>query len=542
MAPRKVQTRKQTKKQNEESQFRAGTSESNIKINGSSRSKRKPTIVSNEQTTHDVDHHVIFSFHDNSLDDIVESMQTNAKPKNSKAKNSKPTTVEVTNENLPNSPIVQADTGSKIVETQNGENSDDKVSETENEIISPKKKTKKRATNKVQKPRKKNAEQQKTLEKLMQKFQRDKTDSTKGNCLIEACRSDSICWRPSNLKRHLMQVHVKEYEKMFTEEVNEDKAAKIELFNAVQDAVAMVTLDGLPFAALNSSGVQGYVAARLKALSKSGYKITINRKNIREEIEKVSRIVENRISEEMAGQLVCLYFDICSKGTLSVLGVNASYDVDDETVCRSLGIYQIDVRHNSVNLADMVYDILKKFNVPLNHVLAMVSDNARNAVCTVEVLDLVANSGSNTNVDFEEDTDNGMYSENDDDDDIIGEENEAEMRRIVDNAHRLNQLMDDLGEEIVRLNDKIFLINHIGCGTHTLQLALNDAIKDSNIDTMFDEARNICNDMRSQIVMIEYRKLNGHKKLPPMDNATRWNSRYIMVKSIFINLFIFIQV
>lgn len=98
------------------------------------------------------------------MDDIVESMQTNAKPKNSKAKNSKPTTVEVTNENLPNSPIVQADTESKIVETQNGENSDDKVSETENEIISPKKKTKKRATNKVQKPRKKNAEQQKTLE------------------------------------------------------------------------------------------------------------------------------------------------------------------------------------------------------------------------------------------------------------------------------------------------------------------------------------------------------------------------------------------
>lgn len=252
----------------------------------------------------------------------------------------------------------------------------------------------------------------KTLDKLMQKFHRDKTDLTKGNCMIKECRSNPITWRPSNLKRHLKQMHAKEYEKLFVDEVNEEKANKIELFNAVQDAVAMITVDGLPFAALDSPGLKGYISARLNALSRFGFKININRKSILDEVEKVSRVIENRISAEMAGRFVCIYFDICTKGTLSVLGVNATYDLDDETVCRSLGIYQINVRHNSVNLANMLYDILIKFSIQLNYVFAMVSDNAKNAVSTADVLDLVATSGCN----LSEEGDNDVYFENDYDD------------------------------------------------------------------------------------------------------------------------------
>lgn len=118
---------------------------------------------------------------------------------------------------------------------------------------------------------------------------------------------------------------------------------------------------------------------------------------------------------------------------------------------------------------------------------------------------------------------------------FLGEENEAEFQNIANNVHKFDQLLDDLNQEIIRSSDKIAIINHINCGTHTLQLAVNNAIKDSNIDIILNEAKEICNDMRSQVAMIEYRKLNGNKKLPPMENATRWNSRYIMVKKKFLN-------
>lgn len=405
-------------------------------------------------------------------------------------------------------------------------------SESDTEAAPPKKKVMRKSTNKIPKPRKKNAEQQKTLDILVEKFQRDTIDSAKGKCLIEGCRSNALSWKPSNLKRHLLQMHQPVYKQLFVEEIDKEKAARIELLNTVLDAVTMVTIDGLPFAALNSAGVKGFVSARLNALGKLGYKISINRKNILFEIEKVSYAIENRISAEMAGKLVCVYFDICTKGTLSVLGVNATYDADDETVCRSLGIYQIDVRHNAVNLANMNFDILSKFNVQLLQVFAMVSDNARNAVNTAEVLDFVANSANECDDSKEDD----IYYDGDVDDDIIGEENDVELRKIINNAHKFDQLLDDLGNEIRSTNNKIVLINHINCGTHTLQLAVNDAIRDSNIESIFAKAKDLCNDMRSQVVMIEYRKLNGHKKLPPMDNATRWNSRFIMVKQ---NVYLF---
>lgn len=208
--------------------------------------------------------------------------------------------------------------------------------------------------------------------------------------------------------------------------------------------------------------------------------------------------------------------------------MNASYDVNDETVCRSLGINQINLRHNAVNLALIVYDILRKFNVLLNYVFAMISDNAKNAVSTADVLDFVASSNVDSNIDSIEETHDDTYSQSDEDE-LLGDENDIEMKKIMDNAHRFDELLDDMSQDIVRTNDKMVHINHINCGTHTLQLAVNDAIKDSNIEDIWSKARQICIDMRTQIVMIEYRKLLGNKKLPPMDNATRWNSRFVMV-------------
>lgn len=388
---------------------------------------------------------------------------------------------------------------------------------------------KKNAAPKAKKPRKRNEEQQQTLDKLMQKFRRDIADSNKANCLIEDCKSDSITWRPFNLKRHLKQMHSKEYVKLFAEEFDDEKSAQIELFNVVQDAVELITINGMPFSILNSSGMRGFITSRLNALSKSGYKISINRANILEEVEKVSEIVRNRIKAEMAGNLICVMIDICTKGTLSVLGINATYDVNDETVCRSLGIIPMDVRHNAVNIAVMVYDILKDFNVSLEWVFALCSDNAKNTRNSSEVLDLVANSITDSHNDSNEAAAiDDTYLQSDEEE--IGEENEAELRKIMDNAHQFDQLISDISKDVILANDKVVMINHINCGTHTLQLAVNDALEDSNTKATFDEAKEICLAMRTQVVLIEFRKLVGKKTLPPIDNVTRWNSRYVMVK------------
>lgn len=389
----------------------------------------------------------------------------------------------------------------------------------------------KRAKPAKRKPKKKNPEEQKTLERLLQTFQRDVV-TKKGNCLVPDCRSANLTWQPYNLKRHLKQMHTQKYNVLFPEEANSEKSAEIELFNAVQDAVELVTVNGMPFSMLSSSGMRGYIDARLKVLRSTGYHISINRSNIVVEIEKVSKHIENEIKAEMAGKLICLMFDIATKATLSVIGINATYMVGWKVVCRSLGIIQVDVRHNAINLAAIIYDVVSKFEVPLDHVFVVVTDNAKNVVNSATILDFIANSRANTNDECEDSNDEDAVADrwlNDEDDDdylnSIGEENENEIENIL----RSTGLLNDIADDIIRRNEDIVLVNHINCGTHTLQLGVNDGINDSNIGQIMSKAREICISLRTQVVMIEFRKMTGKKILPPLPNDTRWNGDYIMV-------------
>lgn len=379
------------------------------------------------------------------------------------------------------------------------------------------------------KPKRKNPEEEKMLEKLMQTFKRDVV-TKKGTCLVENCRSDQITWRPFNLKKHLRQMHTKEFSKLFTGEVDSEKSAEIELFNVVQDAVALVTVNGMPFSVLNASGMRGFINARIKALHLKGYHVSINRTNIVEEIEKVSKHIENAIKLEMSGKFICLMFDIATKATLSVLGINATYMVGWKVVCRSLGIVQINVRHNAVNLAAIIYEIVAKFGVSLDQVFVLVTDNARNVVNSATVLDLVANSRTNmenngTNENNSDDIADCCLSDFEEDNDLIGEENDIELQNIM----RSSGLLDEIADDIVRSNDSIVAVNHVNCGTHTLQLGVNDGISDSNIGPTMNKAKEICIALRSQVVMIEFRKIAEEKIVPPLPNDTRWNGEYIMV-------------
>lgn len=198
--------------------------------------------------------------------------------------------------------------------------------------------------------------------------------------------------------------------------------------------------------------------------------------------------------------------------------MNANYTVDCETVCPSLGIVQIDERHNAVNVADLLYDILAKYEVPLDHVFAITTDNGKNVVNSATVLDLIANSITNN---IAEDSDHID----------IHESNEEELRDVMEYAYDYTETLNEIAQNIVRTNDQILLINHINCSTHTLQLAVNDGLAKSNAIQVLDEAKEIYIAMRTEIVMIEFRKIKGKKLLPPMDNNTRWNSRYLVVPS-----------
>lgn len=217
-------------------------------------------------------------------------------------------------------------------------------------------------------------------------------------------------------------------------------------------------------------------------------------------------------------------FDMCTVSTLAVLGVNVTFMSGSTVVCRTLGMIEIKERHTAINLADMVYNILAEFDVPLVNVFSITTDNAKNATNTSEVLNLVANSGDSGNEITDEDIfDVGFEQESFDFG--IDLENEAELQQIIDNAAAHAQLMQEMARTVFCQNKSIVLINQVNCGTHTFQLSINDALNDTNANGTIAKVHEMC-------LLYELRKLDKRTILPPLDNATRWNSKYIMVNNI----------
>lgn len=253
-------------------------------------------------------------------------------------------------------------------------------------------KTNKQAPLKQRAPRKRKLrpEDERTLNILSEKFYRDQNGA---RCQIPNCKSKQLkSTKTANLKRHIMQVHPNTYAKIFPNEVSAKVQAELDAFSMVQDAIEMVTINGYACSVLSSSGMQGFIKSRLKALRQEGISVSVDRSSIMKKVAEESEMIKKQIAQEVKGKTVSIMFDVCTIAALSVLGVQAVYMKDDDVVCRSLGTIQIEERHTSVNLANMVFDILSQFEISLPKVLSVTTDTAKNATATTDVLNFVASS------------------------------------------------------------------------------------------------------------------------------------------------------
>lgn len=400
----------------------------------------------------------------------------------------------------------------------------------DSEIDHQHRKTKKPVPVKTRAPKKRKLrpEDERTLKILSEKF-RDGQDGAV--CQVPSCSKTMKCNKPSNLKRHLSKLHPNIYANLFPHEVSEKKQNELEAFNTVQDAIEMVTINGYPFVMLNASGMQGFIKSRLQSIRTAGHSVFINRYEIVKQVAAESQLIKERIAKELKGKTISLMFDVCTIATLSMLGVHAVFMEGEEAIVRSLGTIQIEKRHTSVNLADMVFDILAKFNVTLPQVLSITTDTAKNAIATSEVLNLVVNN--NDKSDGDSIADDSIFDVDPDDDGELDFgldiENELELQKVIDNLATQTKLVEEMASNIAVQSTSIEVINQINCGTHVLQLAINAAIDESTSKDTIAMVHDMCILLRTQVVMIEVRKLKCKVILPPLDNATRWNSKYTMV-------------
>lgn len=409
---------------------------------------------------------------------------------------------------------------------QSAENLSDSVHVVENDVLAeapPPKRRKKEAEIKSRK-RKLRPEDERALQILAEKFH---CDSNGAVCQVNSCTSKPMkSTRPANLKRHLFQRHPNEYANLFPNEVNRKKQAELESFNMLQDCIELVTVNGYPYYMLEASGMQGFMKPRLQNIRSEGYVLNVNRHTIVQEVARESNLVRDYIKKEMKAKIISIMFDVCTIATLSMLGVNAVFMKNNTVVCRSLGTIQIMERHTAVQLANMLYDILAEYDIPLQNVFSVTSDTAKNATATSTVLNLVGSSST-----FDESDGCGEVSVLNESNFGIDIENEAELQKVIDNVAAHTELVSEMAQNIASKNDQIVLINQINCGTHVFQLSVIGALKESNAKTTIEKAHNMCILLRTQVIMIEIRKLDESIIVPPLKNTTRWNTDFTMVCS-----------
>lgn len=108
----------------------------------------------------------------------------------------------------------------------------------------------------------------------------------------------------------------------------------------------------------------------------------------------------------------------------------------------------------------------------------------------------------------------------------VAQEDEHEVQNVAISDAADMEIMDTLDDSIIHGT-----LRCVRCASHTLQLAVIDVLKLYESD--LKKERQIIKNVRVGATRQMFVSLKIH--IPPLDVPTRWNSTFIMVKSIYVN-------
>ena len=175
--------------------------------------------------------------------------------------------------------------------------------------------------------------------------------------------------------------------------------------------------------------------------------MSLDRDQIRTYIMDEAKEIKLRIKKEIKGKYIFLKFDCATRLRVNYLGLNIRYvNAAGKSITRTLGVVDTLCEHGSKMLKEMIVKVLADYEIPLDHVVCCVTDNASNMITLVELL--------NEDIQKEHHVDDGegdIDEEEDEEDDI--EEGELQLESVIPPS-----------------------CEHMRCAAHTLQLAVNDGL------------------------------------------------------------------
>ena len=199
--------------------------------------------------------------------------------------------------------------------------------------------------------------------------------------------------------------------------------------------------------------------------------------------------MKEKMKEEFKNRFLYLKFDCATRLRVNYLGLNVRF-VDDQGlgITRTLAVVDTESRHTSSELKEIINGVLQDYDIPLANIICCVTDNATNMVKLVSMM----NEDLQQNEEVESET----------------EENEILPGTL------------DL-ESSVPIN-----CEHMRCAVHTLQLAINDGLKET-ASGVVAKLRNVAKEARSPKINEQLRR--RAKKVALLDQETQWGSTYLMI-------------
>ncbi|KAL7724570.1 hypothetical protein ACLKA6_002500 [Drosophila palustris] len=131
----------------------------------------------------------------------------------------------------------------------------------------------------------------------------------------------------------------------------------------------------------------GHLKARFRRIGKGLEEMSpITSRNIMEHVAEKFEIVKTSIINAMKRRLISLKLDIASRHSRGILGVNAQFYEHEAIKIVTLGIIELNKKHTGANLSAEIENILQEFGLMKNQIYSVTSDNGRNIIKSIELM------------------------------------------------------------------------------------------------------------------------------------------------------------
>lgn len=331
-----------------------------------------------------------------------------------------------------------------------------------------------------------------------------------------------------NLAKHLQQ-----HNEVYGTIENSNQEIEKKRVKLLLECVELVAVNGNPFARLLDSGLLSMLDKTLKELEAAGKGVNLTHPNlveVKEMLSKTAECVHQQISEEIKDRPLSLLVDITTKRRRSILGVSIQCIINGKHVIRSIGMLELHESHTGEYLAKVICELLLKFNIKPQQVIAITTDNGANVLKMVrDFPNQMASNEYAQPVSFDctefDDAEIENYLENVPD--ITDEEALNDLFDIHSDDEDFPQTHENFLDAVIRgVQDERssgWDVQGVSCAPHTLQFCIRDSIANHNRSTknVIDIGRRIAKTLRLKSTTHELKSVGIEFSVPHLDVETR---------------------